>query len=119
MEEVGIVAEMRDSAVQQLHSGSTLYPAYVRGEAYMALNKPNEAAAEFQKVLDRPGLLFADPVGPRARLELGRALARVGEKAKAKAAYQDFLKLWKNADPDIPILKEAKTEYAELQGSKT
>lgn len=97
----------------------TLYPAYVRGEALMASNKPVEAAAEFQKILDRPGLLFADPVGLRARLELGRALARAGEMAKAKAAYQDFLKLWKDADPDIPILKEAKTEYAELQRSKT
>ena len=81
----------------------------------MALGKPLEAAAEFQKILDRPGLLFADPVGPRARLELGRALAIAGERAKAKAAYQGFLSLWKDANPDIPIRKQAKTEYAELQ----
>jgi tetratricopeptide (TPR) repeat protein len=91
-----------------------LYPSYVRGEAYMASNRPAEAAAEFQKIFDRPGLLFADPVGPRARLELGRALAKAGEKAKAKAAYHDFLTLWKDADPDVPILKEARTEFAEL-----
>ena len=91
-----------------------LYPAYVRGEAYMASNRPVEAAAEFQKIFDRPGLLLADPVGPRARLELGRALAKAGEKAKAKAAYHDFLTLWKDADPDVPILKEAKKEFAEL-----
>jgi tetratricopeptide (TPR) repeat protein len=95
----------------------TLYPAYVRGEAYLALGKPIEAAAEFQKILDRPGLLFADPVGPRARLELGRALEKAGEKAKAKAAYQDFLKLWKDADPAVPILKQAKAEYVHLEGS--
>jgi DNA-binding SARP family transcriptional activator len=80
----------------------------------MASNRPTEAAAEFQKILDRPGLLFADPVGPRARLELGRALAKAGEKAKAKAAYHDFLTLWKDADPDVPILNEARTEFAEL-----
>ena len=97
----------------------TLYPAYVRGEAYIASNKPIEAAAEFQKILDRPGLLFADPVGPRARLELGRALAKAGDKAKAKAAYQGFLKIWKDADPDVPILKQAKAEDAELQRSET
>lgn len=92
----------------------TLYPAYVRGEAYMASNRPAEAAAEFQKIFDRPGLLFADPVGPRARLELGRALAKAGETAKAKAAYHDFLTLWKDADPDVPILKEARREFSEL-----
>jgi DNA-binding winged helix-turn-helix (wHTH) protein/tetratricopeptide (TPR) repeat protein len=97
----------------------TLYPAYVRGEAYMASNRPIEAAAEFQRILDRPGLLFADPVGPRARLELGRALAKAGDKSKAKAAYQDFLMLWKDADLDVPILKQAKAEYAELQRSRT
>jgi DNA-binding SARP family transcriptional activator len=85
----------------------------------MALDKPIEAAAEFQRILDRPGLLFADPVGPRARLELGRALAKAGEKAKAKAAYQDFLTLWRDADSDVPILKQARTEYAELQRPST
>jgi DNA-binding winged helix-turn-helix (wHTH) protein/tetratricopeptide (TPR) repeat protein len=93
----------------------TLYPAYVRGEAYMALNRHVEAAAEFQKILERYGLLFADPVGPRAHLELGRALSKAGEKAKAIAAYQDFLTLWKNADQDLPLLKQAKSEFAELQ----
>jgi len=80
----------------------------------MASNRQAEGAAEFQKIFVRPGLLFADPVGPRARLELGRALAKAGEKGKAIQAYEDFLTLWKDADPDVPILKEAKKELAEL-----
>ena len=92
-----------------------LYPIYVRGQAYLFAHRYAEAAAEFQRVLDYPGVVFADPVGARARLELGRAYALSGDKVKAKAAYQDFLTLWKDGDPDIPILKQAKVEYAKLQ----
>jgi tetratricopeptide (TPR) repeat protein/tRNA A-37 threonylcarbamoyl transferase component Bud32 len=92
-----------------------LYPVYVRGEAYLGAGKGAEAAAEFQKVLDHPGVVFADPIGALAHLQLGRAYALSGDKTRAKAAYQDFLTLWKDADPDIPILKEAKAEYAKLQ----
>jgi len=92
-----------------------LYPAYVRGEAYLALREPAKAAAEFQKILDHRGLVVADPVGAMARLQLGRAFALSGDKTKAKAAYQDFLTLWKEADPEIPIFKQAKAEYARLQ----
>ena len=92
-----------------------LYPVYVRGQAYVLAHRYPEAAAEFQRVLDYPGVVFADPVGARAHLELGRAYALSGDKVKAKAAYQDFLTLWKNADPDIPMLKQAKVEYAKLQ----
>lgn len=91
-----------------------LYPAYVRGEAYLASHRSAEAAAEFQKILDNPGIVLADPIGALAHLQMGRALALAREKTKAKAAYQEFLKLWKDADPDIPILKQAKTEYARL-----
>jgi serine/threonine protein kinase/tetratricopeptide (TPR) repeat protein len=92
-----------------------LYPAYVRGEAYLAARQGAAAAAEFQKILDHPGLVSADPVGAVARLQLGRALALSGDKSKARAAYQDFLSLWKDADPDVPILKQAKVEYAKIQ----
>ena len=81
----------------------------------MGAGKGAEAAAEFQKVLDHPGVVFADPIGALAHLQLGRAYALSGDKTRAKAAYQDFLTLWKDADPDIPILKEAKAEYAKLQ----
>jgi tetratricopeptide (TPR) repeat protein len=92
-----------------------LYPAYVRGEAYMAAHQSAQASTEFQKILDHPGIVFADPVAAVARLQLGRALALSGDKTKARTAYQDFLTLWKDADPDIPILKEAKAEYAKLK----
>jgi tetratricopeptide (TPR) repeat protein len=92
-----------------------LYPVYVRGQAYLLAHRYAEAAAEFQRILDYPGVVFADPVGARAHLELGRAYALSGDKIRAKSAYQDFLTLWKDADPDIPVLKQAKAEYAELQ----
>ena len=91
-----------------------LYPAYVRGQAYVMLGRGAEAAAEFQKILDNPGIVFADPVGAIARLQLARAFKVSGDTAKAKTAYQDFLALWKDADPDIPILKQAQAEYARL-----
>ena len=91
-----------------------MYPTYVRGLAYAQLDRPPEAAAEFQKMLDHPGLLLADPIGPAARLQLARALRDSGETAKAKGAYSDFLALWTDADPDIPLLKQAKTEFALL-----
>jgi DNA-binding winged helix-turn-helix (wHTH) protein/Tfp pilus assembly protein PilF len=92
-----------------------LYPVYVRGEAYLAAHRGPEAAAEFQKILDHRGIVDSDPVGALAHWRLGRAYALQGDTAKAKAAYQDFLALWKDADPDVPILIAAKTEYARLQ----
>jgi tetratricopeptide (TPR) repeat protein len=92
----------------------TFYPIYVRGEAYLAAHQYAEAAAEFQKILDHRRIVFSDPIGALARLQLGRALALSGDKTKAKTAYQDFLTLWKDADTDIPILKQAKAEYAQL-----
>jgi predicted Zn-dependent protease len=98
----------------QAEFGAFLYPAYVRGQAYLLLRQGSEAAAEFQKFLDR-GLVANCPLGALAYLGLARAYALQGEIAKAKAAYKNFLTLWKDADPDIPILKEAKAEYAKLQ----
>ena len=92
-----------------------LYPVYVRGEAYLAAHQGSEAAAEFEKILDHRGIVINEPIGALAHLQLGRAYAIVGNTSKAKAAYQDFLTLWKDADPDIPVLKQAKAEYAKLQ----
>jgi serine/threonine protein kinase/tetratricopeptide (TPR) repeat protein len=92
-----------------------LYPIYVRGEAHLAAHEGVEAAAEFQKILDHRGIVVSDPVGALARLQLGRAFALSGDPTKAKTGYQDFLALWKDADPDIPILRQAKAEYAQLQ----
>ena len=93
----------------------SLYPVYVRGQAYLAARRGAEAAAEFQKILDHRGIVVSDPVGVAARLQSGRAFALSGDTAKAKAAYQDFLALWKDADAGTPILKQAKSEYAKLQ----
>jgi tetratricopeptide (TPR) repeat protein len=92
-----------------------LYAPYVRGEAYLAAQRYAEAAAEFQKILDHPGIVFTDPVRVAARLQLGRTFSSAGDRTKAKAAYQDFLRLWKNADPDIPVLMQAQAEYVKLQ----
>ena len=92
-----------------------LCPAYLRGEAYLMLHDGNRAAAEFQKFIDHRGLVVNFPWGALARLRLARAYTMQGDTAKARAAYQDFLTLWKDADPDIPILKEARAEYAKLQ----
>jgi eukaryotic-like serine/threonine-protein kinase len=92
-----------------------LYPVYLRGEAFLSAHQGSTAVAEFQKILDHPGVVANEPIGALAHLGLGRAYTLSGEKAKAQTAYQDFLALWKDADPDIPILKEAKAEYAKLQ----
>ncbi|MGA9352770.1 MAG: protein kinase, partial [Terriglobales bacterium] len=91
-----------------------LYPVYLRGEAYLMLHDGNAAAAEFQKFVDHYGLVVNFPLGALARLGLARAFALQGDAIKARAKYQDFLALWKDADPDIPILNEAKAEYAKL-----
>ena len=99
----------------QISWGFFLYPVYLRGEAYLAVHQGSAAAAEFQKILDHPGVVANEPIGALAHLGLARAYALSGDTVKAKSAYQDFLGLWKDADPDIPILKEAKAEYAKLQ----
>jgi len=91
-----------------------LYTAYIRGQAYLAAGRGKEAVAEFQKVLDHRGLVLSDPIGALANLQLGRAYARMGETAKARSAYQAFLTIWKDADKDLPVLKDATAEYAKL-----
>jgi hypothetical protein len=92
-----------------------LFPVYVRGEAYLQAHNGTAAALEFQKIIDHLGYVLNSPVAPLARLGLARAYALAGDKDKCRTAYQDFLGLWKNADPDIPILKEAQAEYARLK----
>ncbi len=101
------------------------YPIYLRGEAYLAGRQGNEAAAEFQKILDHPGVVLNEPIGALAHLSLARAYALAAQsmqgaeanraRAKARTAYNDFLTLWKDADPDVPILRAAKSEYAKLK----
>lgn len=92
-----------------------MYPVYLRGEALLAEKRGSAAAAEFQKILDHRGVVVSDPVGALARLELGRAYRMTGDKAKAKAAYEDFLVLWRNADADVPLLIETKKEAREIR----
>ena len=92
-----------------------LYPIYLRGEAYVAARQGGAAAVEFQKIIDHPGAVGNELIASLAHLGLARARVLSGDHAKAKTAYQDFFALWKDADPDIPILKEAKAEYAKLQ----
>ena len=99
--------------------GALLYPVYLRGQADLMLREGRAAADEFQKFLDNRSMVINSPLGPLARLELARAYAMQHDAAKAKAAYQDFLTLWKDADPDIPILKEAQAEYAKCVLSST
>jgi eukaryotic-like serine/threonine-protein kinase len=97
------------------YSGSffgALYPVYVRGLAYSRLGRHREAAVEFQKILDHPSIVLNDPIGPMARLQLARALSASGDRAQSAAAYKDLLALWKDADPDIPVVQQARAESA-------
>ncbi len=111
--------DLEAAAPYELGAGQTfinyLYPGYVRGEAYLQARNGTAAAAEFQKLLDHRGIVINFVTGSLAHLQVGRAYALAGDTAKAKAAYQDFFNVWKDADPDVPILKEAKSEYARLQ----
>jgi eukaryotic-like serine/threonine-protein kinase len=117
--ELGLIAFVINS--------SCLYPTYVRGEAYLAAGQGNVAAAEFQKILDHGGIVWNCWTGALAHLGVARANALRSRRSqgadagaarvRALAAYKDFLTLWKDADPDIPILKHAKAEYAKLLGT--
>jgi eukaryotic-like serine/threonine-protein kinase len=106
------IEALQAAAPYELANG--FYPAYLRGRAYLAGHRGNEAATEFQKILDHRGIVANHPIGALAHLQIARAYAMQGDTATARAAYQDFLALWKDADPDIPILKQAKSEYAKL-----
>jgi eukaryotic-like serine/threonine-protein kinase len=94
---------------------NALYPVFLRGQAFLAARQGPEAAAEFQKILDHPGTVLNEPIGALAHLEIARAYALEGDTPKAQASYQDFFALWKDADSDVPVLKQAKAEFAKLQ----
>jgi len=113
------IVDLEAAAPYELGQAATsinyLYPPYVRGQAYLLGHNGTAAASEFQKLLDHRGIVLNFVTGSLAHFQIGRAYTMAGDPAKAKAAYQDFLTLWKDADPDIPILKQAKAEYAKLQ----
>lgn len=98
-----------------LFPGATMYPVYIRGMAYQVLHHGKDAASEFQKLIEHRGVIANCPLGALAHLQLGCAYAMQWQSAKARNAYEDFFDLWKDADPDMPILKQAKEEYAKLQ----
>jgi tetratricopeptide (TPR) repeat protein len=91
-----------------------LYPAYIRGLAHLESGDGRSAAGEFQKLIDNPGLCWEFITGPLARLQLGRAQKLMGDNASARKSYEEFLSIWKDADPDLPIYRQAKAEYAQL-----
>ena len=94
---------------------TSLYPIYVRGEALLAAHQGAPAAAEFQKLLDWSGVALNEPIGALAHLGLARSYVLAGESSKSRDAYNDFFMLWKDADPNVPVLIQAKSEYAKLQ----
>ena len=107
---------LQATAPYEFGFAATVQPTYLRGLAYLKLHQGKEAAAEFQKILDHPGICTLSlPTCRLARLQLGRAREEAGDAGGARTAYQDFFALWKDADPEIPILKEAKAEYTKLQ----
>jgi tetratricopeptide (TPR) repeat protein len=109
------VASRYDLAKPALFDFATLYPAYLRGEAYLKAGSAEHAATEFRTVLAHRGMTLNFPLAAIARLQLGRAYVAQGDTPKGRAAYEEFLELWKSADPEIPVLKQAKSEYAKLQ----
>ena len=106
---------LRSTVPYELGANAGFLPIYLRGQAYLRMRAGKEAATEFQKILDHWGVAPLSPLHALAHLQLARAYALSGDAAKARTQYQDFFTLWKDADPDIPVLKEAKSEYAKLQ----
>jgi len=116
--QVRALEQLQIAAPYELSSslwGGLLFPIYTRGDAYLMAGDGTAAAAEFQKMIDHRGIVVNRIQGALAHLGLGRAYAMVGNQEKARAAYQDFLSLWKDADPDVPVLRQARAEYAKLQ----
>jgi tetratricopeptide (TPR) repeat protein/predicted Ser/Thr protein kinase len=109
------IQALQPAVSYELGTAQALLPVYIRGQAYLRAKRGADAAAEFQKIVDHRGIAPTFPEHSLAKLGLGRAYAMTGDAAKARVAYQDFFALWKDADPDIPILKEAKAEYQKLQ----
>jgi eukaryotic-like serine/threonine-protein kinase len=107
--------EMGSPRSSQADSFGSLYPVFFRGEALLAAHKGAEAANEFQKILSHRGIMIGDPVFVLTHVGLARAYALSGESSKARAQYEEFFALWKNADPDCPVLKRAKAELANLR----
>jgi hypothetical protein len=91
-----------------------LYPSYVRGEAYLAAHRGVEAVAEFRRIREHRGIVVSDPIGALASVQLARAYLMAGDRPNAKFEYDDFLTIWKDADPEVPILKQARAEYAKV-----
>jgi hypothetical protein len=111
------IALLRGTAKYDLaFTGSvdSVYPAYIRGLAYVGLGDGRSAAAQFQKLIDNPGFSMRHVISPLARLQLARAQKMMGDSTSARKSYEEFLSIWKNADPDIPVYRQAKAEYAEL-----
>jgi tetratricopeptide (TPR) repeat protein len=98
-------------------SFNSLYPAYIRGLAYLQMGKGQLAAVEFQKLLDHPGRVAREIIGALSHLQLARAQKMMGDEAAARKSYEDFLTLWKDADSDVPVYQQAKAEYAKLRSS--
>jgi tetratricopeptide (TPR) repeat protein len=115
VEAVAALEAGRKYELGQNSSYATYWVLYVRGLAYLQQHDGGKATAEFQKILDHPSLNAVSPFPAMARLGLGRAYALQGDNAKARTAYQDFFALWKDADPDVPVLLAAKAEYAKLK----
>jgi eukaryotic-like serine/threonine-protein kinase len=109
------IEALTDAAPYELGLSSSLYPAYLRGDAYLSAKQGTAAAVEFHKIIDHPGIVANELIGALSHLQLARAYLTAGDTAKAKAGYEDFLALWKDADPDVPILKQAKAEYMKLR----
>jgi eukaryotic-like serine/threonine-protein kinase len=106
--------DLHTSGVGFIDRFGALYPIYVRGQAYLAAGQPAEAVGEFRRIVDHRSIVLVDPMDALARLQLARALVLSGDTVQAKTVYNDLLRLWKNADPDISVLKEARAEYARL-----
>jgi len=106
---------LQTAAPFELGNVGSLYPVYVRGQAYLLNHQGKEAATELMKIIEHRGIVFNEPIGALAHLGLARAYVLQGDTGKARAAYQDFLTLWKDADADIPVLVAAKAEYAKLK----
>jgi tetratricopeptide (TPR) repeat protein len=94
---------------------NSLYPAYIRGLAYLQMGEGRLAVVEFQKLFDHPGIVGRDVIGALARLQLARAQKTMGDQADARKSYENFLTLWKDADSDIPTYQQAKAEYAKVR----
>jgi eukaryotic-like serine/threonine-protein kinase len=110
-----VITLLQPVAKYEMGSSAGLSPAYLRGVTYLRLKKGDEAAAEFQKIISHPGVIQTSILGPLSHLGLARARMLTNDTSGARAEYETFLKIWKDADADIPIFKEAQAEYAKLK----